>query len=317
MIQVVSLGSLTLDLFFQDRSLTISKKRFFLAIGGKYVVEKFSQAVGGGGGNVAVGLSRAGIKSAVWSEIGTGGVSQLIIGKLVEEGVTVDLLEKKPEFTNVSAILLSPQGERTIINHRSHECELTFGPAVKTALQTSRALYLGNMPELPLALRVGILKYAKQHRLTTFLNLGVKDCRLRLSKLRDLFENVDYLIVNRYELADILMIPPNELVPKLINYQSQVFHNPAAFLVITDGQFGAFSQSSSSIDHQEAIPVQKVVDATGAGDAFTSGFVSGVLYQQTLPACLLAGVRNAASVIQIVNAQDGLLGRKELGLGQG
>ena len=75
MSEVLSIGSLTLDLFFQDQSLTIKKNRFNLALGGKYVVASFNQGIGGGGGNVAVGLSRAGIKTALWSEIGEGGVS--------------------------------------------------------------------------------------------------------------------------------------------------------------------------------------------------------------------------------------------------
>lgn len=84
---VLSIGSLTLDLFFQDKSLTTKKNRFYLALGGKYVVNSFSQGIGGGGGNVAIGLSRAGIKTALCASIGQGGVSKLILDKLEEEKV--------------------------------------------------------------------------------------------------------------------------------------------------------------------------------------------------------------------------------------
>ena len=312
MIEIISIGSLTLDLFFQDKSLTISKKRFFLAIGGKYVVNYFNQAIGGGGGNVAVGLARAGIKSSLWTEIGKGGVSQLIIAKLKDENVEIKDLVERSDFTNVSAILLSGDGERTIINHRSHESELEFDNLHKSLFKGAKAVYLGNMPELELELRESILEYAKKENLTTYLNLGVKDCRKRQSKLKKLLSSVDYLLVNRYELSDILDIPPNEIMPSAVNYQSRIFNSSSAVLVVTDGEFGSYAQTKNEIFFQKAVKVKKVIDATGAGDAFTSGFMAARFYGLDLSTSLQSGARNSASIIQKVNAQEGLLNKEEL-----
>jgi len=312
MSDVICVGSLTLDLFFQDESLTVEKNRFFLAIGGKYVVNYFSQAIGGGGGNVAVGLSRAGIKSALLTEIGTGGVSQLILAKLHDEGVNTEYLEKREELTNVSAILLSVNGERTIINHRSHESKLDLlkhGPGIFAGI---KVLYLGNMPEVGLEEREKLLKQAKDHGVTTYLNLGVKDCRLGLKHLKDLLMSVDNLIINRYELADILGVPANELVPGQISYREKLLASPSSLLVVTDGEFGSYAQSEEGLFHQMALKVKRVVDATGAGDAFTSGFIAARYYGATLEQALLSGAKNSASIIQKINAQDGLLNKTDL-----
>jgi len=312
MTEIVCVGSLTLDLFFQDDSLTVEKNRFFLAIGGKYVVNYFSQAVGGGGGNVAVGLSRAGVKSALFTEIGTGGVSQLILAKLSDEGVGTQFLIKREDLTNVSAILLSNSGERTIINHRSHESKLTLLEHKDSIFTGASALYLGNMPEVSLKARLELLTQAKNQGVTTYLNLGVKDCRRGLAKLAPVLKLVDTLIINRYELADILGFPANELVPGKISYRERLFNSAKSLLVITDGEFGSYAQSAEGIVRQEALKVKRVVDATGAGDAFTSGFIAARFYGLDLQSSLLSGARNSASIIQKINAQDGLLNKESL-----
>lgn len=312
MSSVLSIGSLTLDLFFQDKSLTIKKKRFHLALGGKYVVESFRQGVGGGGGNVAVGLSRADIKTALWAQIGKGGVSKLILDRLLQEKVQTQFLTVDEEFTNLSAILLSIDGERTIINHRSRYHELKFTDNHRRLLRETKMVYLGNLPEVPLSKRIEILAFAKKHGNIICLNLGVKDCRLGLNKLKPLLAQVDYLLVNRYELADILGINPGELAPKLVNYCRPLFGDQSSTLIITDGEFGSYAQTLKENIYQLAYKVEKVIDATGAGDAFSSGFISGLFYGYPLKECLRAGARNSASVITKINAQDGLLLKAKL-----
>lgn len=308
----LSIGSLTLDLFFQDQSLTIKKNRFYLALGGKYVVSDFCQGIGGGGGNVAVGLSRAGIKTVLWAEIGRGGVSKLILDRLEVEKVQTEFLSAREEFTNISAILLSSNGERTVINHRSGEVRFNFSDKYQQLLKLVDFVYLGNLPEVPLDLRTTILTYAKKQQKTTFLNLGVKDCRLGIRKLKPLLSQVDYCIINRYELADILSLNPAELMPAVINYQPQLFSSEKATLIITDGEFGSYAQTKGIIIHQIAYKIPRLIDATGAGDAFTSGFISGVIYKFDLKHCLRAGAKNSSSVIAKINAQDGLLFRHQL-----
>lgn len=310
MSSVISIGSLTLDLFFQDESLTIKQNRFFLAIGGKYVSEKFVEGIGGGGGNVAVGISRAGHTAAVWGQLGKGGVSKLIRERLEAEHVDCSLLEGHELFTNISVILLSAKGERTIINHRSHEVILTLTPERTAALIKADLIYLGNMPELSLDFRTEILELVQRHHAKTALNLGVKDCRRGKEVLKPLLEKSDYVIINRHELADILSIPANELLLKEINYHKELPIKENALLIITDGEFGSYAYTSSKIAHQPAIPVGVIIDTTGAGDSFTSAFLAAQLFGKSIQDSLLAGAKNSASIIARINAQDALL-RKE------
>ncbi|MEK9179702.1 MAG: PfkB family carbohydrate kinase, partial [Patescibacteria group bacterium] len=142
-------------------SLTLKRDRFTLAVGGKYVVDTFYEWVGGGGANVAVGLSRKGFTCVLWSEIGRDSLTKLIRERLENEGVDCSLLEHKERHINISSILLSPSGERTIINHRSHEAQMLLTDEIREKVRQSHLLYLGNMPEMPITERVELVKLVK------------------------------------------------------------------------------------------------------------------------------------------------------------
>ncbi len=311
---VISLGSLTLDLFFRDESLTIKQGRFALALGGKYVASQFQEGVGGGGANVAIGIARAGISSALWSHIGIGGLSLFIRDQLTKENVDISLLQEEENFSNISAILLSGSGERTIITHRSREVALAIKPQHEKAISTCRLFFIGNMPDMPLEERQRLAALASSQQHEVALNFGVKDCRKGLGALSSLLSTASLLIVNKHELGDMLGQPYGELLPQEINYHKALYLHKRALLVITDGAFGSYAQTHNQIFFQQALPVEHIVDTTGAGDAFTSGFLAAHIYQRSIPEALLAGARNSQSVIARLTAQEGLLTKTELGL---
>lgn len=285
----------------------MQKNRFFLAVGGKYVVETFVENVGGGGGNVAVALSRLGFKVALWAELGRGSVSHVIHDKLEGEKVDLSLLEMEHDFSHVSAILLSASGERTIITHRSHHADLHFGEKVKKIIDSSRLVCVGNMPDMDISMKLEVAEYAHKRNVQVAFNFGVKDCRRGVRELRPFLDRCSYLIINRHELSDMLNIPPNELMLKDANYAHKLQLSAGSVLVVTDGELGSYAYVHSDIFHQKALHVPRVVDATGAGDAFTGGFLAAMLYKKTVQEALLIGATNSASVIQVIGAQDGLL----------
>ncbi|MFZ2199795.1 MAG: PfkB family carbohydrate kinase, partial [Microgenomates group bacterium] len=57
----------------------------------------------------------------------------------------------------------------------------------------------------------------------------------------------------------------------------------------------------------EGVKVKQVVDTTGAGDAFASGMVAGVLYGKSYDQAVSWGVKNATSVLKYIGAKRGLL----------
>lgn len=311
---VVALGSLPLDLFFRDDSLTISHDRFALALGGKYVAGEFHDSLGGGGANVIIGTTRAGLRGALWSQVGIGGLSLYIRDQLTSEHIDLNLLEQEADFSNISTILLSAKGERTIITHRSHDLRLDITQPRLTALRECQLFFLGNMPEIPLEERDRLVGIVHEAGHAVALNFGVKDCRRGLSTLSSIFSKATLVFFNRYELGDVLGVKPTELLPNEINYHRALYLSDTAIVIITDGEFGSYAHTQSDIFYQPALRLEHVVDTTGAGDAFTSGFIAAHLYGRTIPECLASGARNSKSVISYVGAQKGLLTKEALGL---
>ena len=74
--------------------------------------------------------------------------------------------------------------------------------------------------------------------------------------------------------------------------------------------FLIFDNTPEKIYHQSIVKVKKVVDTTGAGDAFASSFLGEYLKKDSIEAGLKFGAENASSVIQKLGAQNGLMERK-------
>ena len=62
MYDLISVGNISIDLYFKGSTFTKDKDRFHLAIGGKYYSDFFHEDIGGGGVNVAVGVAKLGLR---------------------------------------------------------------------------------------------------------------------------------------------------------------------------------------------------------------------------------------------------------------
>jgi len=82
--------------------------------------------------------------------------------------------------------------------------------------------------------------------------------------------------------------------------------------VVTDGKNGAaVYEADQKILAKPALDVP-VLETTGAGDAFTSGFLAAMFYEKDLETALDWGLKNSASVIQKIGAIEGLLNYERL-----
>jgi len=82
-------------------------------------------------------------------------------------------------------------------------------------------------------------------------------------------------------------------------------------VVVTDGSHGAYGFDGRELLFQPIYPL-KVVERTGAGDAFSTGFTAALVSGEDLKEALRWGTVNAAFVTQKVGTQAGLLKKAEL-----
>lgn len=302
--KILIIGSAVVDLIFQGEIFSKRKERnrLSLAYGGKYVVDNLYQAFGGGGANVAVSLARQGVEVYLWTKVARDHFGRLILNNLKKEGIKLDLVEESLEVSPLSAILLDKEGFRTIVNYRAGGDQLVFTPKVKEILDKCHWLALFSLPRWPKEEKLKVLKSAKLRGLKVFLSLHADEYRKGLTWVKDYFQYCEILDLNVYELAAIF----DKSVEKL-NFKENFSQKLGIPLVIvTHDKKGSHLYTQDKIFHQQALPCKRV-DTTGAGDAFSAGFLGKYFKTDDWEQAMKFAAQNAKAEIEVIGAQTGLL----------
>ena len=89
---------------------------------------------------------------------------------------------------------------------------------------------------------------------------------------------------------------------KLIPALSALADRAHKLFVVTLGAAGSMAIAGHEKFEQAAIPVDRIVDTTGAGDAFAAAFLANFMQGADVPSCLHRGAVLAARVIQQMGA---------------
>ncbi len=305
---VVTVGAAVLDIFMRSEKFKVVQSNdlpggiaMCQVYGGKMEVEQVVITTGGGATNTAVSFARKELKTAVIAEMGNDPQALLIHKELEEDGVdTRFLVQEADETTAVSVILIADDGGRSIMVHRGASAMLSKRDIPLEDLET-KWLYIsslgGNMDLLK-----NLVTWANQKKIRVALNPGTKEIEHR-DKLLGLLSKVEILFVNREEASKLWGIDFSDDA-----LWSSLQPLPGAHVsVITDGARGGKVSIAGKVHFYEGEKVKKVVDTTGAGDAFASGYVAGVAYGKSYESAILWGKKNATAVLSAVGAKKGLL----------
>lgn len=303
MLDLISLGTVTIDLYYKGESLTEHDGRFELAIGGKYFADHFYEGLGGGGTNVAIGVTKNGLQAGLMAKIGNNPFKEVICKKLTDAKVHhEEFCQIEDNYINISSILLNTKGEKTIINYRTpHQHVMTCEEDFKK-LEKAKALYMANLSQVSLTERISILQYAKKHDMMVFANLNVTDCRREIEQIMHFARYVDVMILNGFEYADIVKVPYDA-----IDFDRNIVEKYAPFndddiLVITDGKKGSYAYHEGKVYRQPAEKADDVVDTTGAGDGYTAGFIAAYLKTPDIHKAMHAGAVYAVKILSKLGA---------------
>jgi len=266
-------------------------------LGDKITISEVDFSFGGTAGNVAVGLAKQGYKTSIISAVGSDG--EELIDWLKKKNVSTENLKiYKNEKTSFSMIV-SYKGERTIFVYHA------FGPdsfRLPEKLNTNW-LYLGPMAKGYERIFNSVTNQVIKNDLKVAINPGSVQIDAGAQSFGGLLKLISVIFLNRQEaqkLSGLSGVPAIKDIAKIINAAGP------QIVVITDGKEGAYVYNATDFLKVGAYPGHRL-DATGAGDAFASAFLGGLLKDLTLRDCLKWGVVNSASVIEKVGAQEGLL----------
>lgn len=302
MYDLISIGNISIDIFYQGKSFTYSDNRFQFAIGGKYFADSIVESLGGGGVNVAIGASKHGLKTAVLGHIGNNPFKSMILEKLRSNSVSTSLCQYVDNYFNISSIFLTETGERSIVHFTSPHQHILSNNDDNKHLLNSQIIYMGNLQHVSLTEKTELLHFFKKNNKKVVVNFGANDCRREPNQLKELLKPIDILIINGHEFSDMVKINYSD-----INFTQNIIKKYIPILsdkdiVITLGDKGSYAYSMEEIFHQKAYPVKKIIDTTGAGDGFTAGFISGFIKTQSLSESMHSGAKYAAKILTQIGA---------------
>lgn len=301
MYDLITIGDITMDFFFRGKSLTIEKDRFHLAIGGKYLADEFFESLGGGAANVSAGVASFGLKVAVCAKVGENPFKQIILQKLTGRHVGKEFLTTETDYLNISSILLTFKGEKTVIHYVNRKSDFIVPDSYLKPMLNAKWFYMGNVPDMPINERERILRKAKESRVKICLNFGRQDFVRKPDELKKITDLVDILVLNTYEYAELTRQKHDE-----IDF-SKDCSGPISFtdkiLILTASKNGSYAYHKGKVFHQVAIKYGKVIDTTGAGDGYIAGFLASYINQENIPKAMLQAAEYAGKIIGKIGAQ--------------
>jgi len=322
MYDLVAIGSTTVDAFWKtDFKLisypkTPSGKALAIPLGEKFGTEDVYYTLGGNAANASVTFAREGFSTALFTTIGKGARGQQVREWLLSEHVDSSHIEESSLPTSESVILLQ-NGERSIITRHGAINEFHLDSADLDALK-ARWWYLSLPGESYKALD-RLLKYAGENNINVALNpswyhlaeKGHKDLMRHLASL-------SVLVLNRGEAAQVVGIP-FEKKDKVFDKLDELV---PGIVVVTGGREGVVVSDGSRRYRAGIFKESSVVDRTGAGDAFGSGFVAGLFHQKEKcnkgsinPKAVEYAIRlasaNATSVVERIGSTAGIITAEE------
>lgn len=233
---------------------------------------KFHRGFGGKSGNAAVMCARLGGSVSVMGKIGTDDNGRSYLDAFQVENVNTDCLCLDPDNpTGVATILVNTaSGENMIVivpGANDTLSEKDVAPAeemVKNAKMISFGL------EGRLQTTIHLLSMAKKHGVVTFVNAAPA----RPDFDPRLYEMTDILCVNESEAEIIVDLNRPMSTDKDIEYVMGELLKKCPTVIITLGSQGAVigQQNMPMMKKVASRKAEKVVDTTGAGDAFVGSF---------------------------------------------
>lgn len=300
MYELVSIGDITMDMYFQGDSLTQENGRFSLAIGGKYYTNVFHSGIGGSGGNVAIHASNLGVDSAVVATIGETTFKNVIVQTLIKKSVSTEFLNFDRDHTSISTILLSPQGEKTVIKYSDPKEHIVVSSHALDRIKAARIIFMGNLADVSVTEREKFLKAVKTDTNIIALNFGAKDCERDNSLLAPLLAHANILFLNKYEFCELIKKDPKKV--DLLHNHFKEIKGAQEIVVVTSGADGSYVYTENEVKHQPAVNVDKIVDTTGAGDSFTAAFLVKYSESKSIDEALTAAATYSAKQLSDIGA---------------
>lgn len=284
--EVVCFGSGLIDIF-ADTDIAQRGKMIAYPVGSKIQIENLDFAVGGGGINTSTTFAKFGLKTGFFGKIGEDDFAKKILNKIHKNGVK--FLGKTEGRTGYSVVLDSKEHNRTILTFKGDNDH--FKTDVWKKIKT-KWFYFSSLKEESFKTQ---LKIAKSRKAKIAFNPSMY--LFGKENVKEMIKYCSVVVLNKEE-ADMLAKKHD----KILKMGKKI-----EVLIVTDGKKDFYAYTSGK--RYKVYPHKniKVVERTGAGDAFASGFVAGYMKTKNVKKALQIGVANSESVVKYKGSTNKIL----------
>ena len=276
---VLSFGSILSDILVKSnkiKKISIKKKEYFyMNYGSKIEADRFETNFGGSAHNIAYGIAFLGKKSGLIGCIGDDEFGKSILRSLELAGVDINGIQISKKPTGKSVVLVGEDNERTIIIFRGANDYIDQKKISKEYINMFRYFVFTSVigDESIKALDKSI-KYALQSDLIVIANPSSSMIVNRKKDFMRFLEKSRIAIMNEEEA----MLITGKKIPKCLDLIKNLGPDT---VVITRGKKGCIAIHGRKIYEQKGFNV-KTIDTTGAGDAFTAGFLNSIIRRDSI-----------------------------------
>lgn len=327
MCDVITIGSATMDVFVECEDANIvsvstkNKKSEFMSYpyGAKIEITDFASRVGGGGVNTACNFANLGYKTCANFKIGDDIYSEGILKFLEDKNIDLSCVVQDPKIsTGFSIILVSFQGDRTVLAHRGANGKIKKSDINFDAIKKAKLVYIAPLNGESTRVLDDIVNFAKENDVYVCFNAGTSSIKKGFNYMKKILENAHIVVMNKEEamMATGIQVRPDtskekfsdELVhPDIKEMFKKLKIRDYQVVVITDGGRGSYAYDGKKYYY---CPVFEgpVVSTLGAGDAFASTFCATLAKEDLdIGKALMYGSVNSAGVVSEFGATQGLM----------
>ncbi len=262
-------------------------------------VEPIVLLPGGDAANQAIVISRLGNRTALLTKRGDDHFGKIMLDLLRDFGNGIDVSKiaaDEKDSTGVCAMMIRPDGQRSFCTNRGALLHFGLNDIDVSVLQNTRIVSIGGLMSLPNFDGKGsaeLFRLAKEAGAITVADTKKDLWGIGLNGIRDTLKNTDYFFPS---LEEATAISGKERPEEI----ADVFLSAGAKHVgIKLGRDGCYFKDAREEFYLPVYP-SKVVDTTGAGDNFMSGFITGLLHNWEIQdCCRFASAAGAICVSQV------------------
>jgi len=260
------------------------------------MVEIAATAPGGSVANTAACLASLGSRVAFVGKVGRDSLGSLFADGMHELGVHFFCDNAHEDIDTASCLaVVTPDGERTMSTYLGACVHLAPEDIPADAIANAKVVfiegYLLDSPSSSAAVEHAV-RIAEGSGTRVAITLSDAACVARhRERFAELSQRCYILIANEKEIAEFRGTSGGA--------EAAIRTIPESLIsVVTRGKDGATVEQHGSVDHARAVPVERIVDLVGAGDAFAAGFLHAHVSGDTHRDALTVGAKCAAIIIQ-------------------